>query len=155
MRRTFLPSLCAFLLLLTGCTVGPNYKRPVVNVPGTYRGGDETRSQAPDATSLGDEKWWTVFQDEQLQKLVRTALKQNFDVRIAATRVLEAQEQLIITRSNQFPFVRGPGHQRRPPVDHTRLPQRLFLSRGPDRALRLLERRFLGPLSPRNRSLPR
>lgn len=107
MRRTSLWGLCAALLLLAGCTVGPNYKRPVVNVPGTYRGGDETRSNAPDAASLGDERWWTVFQDEQLQKLVRTALKQNFDVRIAATRVLQAQEQLIITRSNQFPFVSG------------------------------------------------
>ena len=53
--------------------------------------------------SLGDAKWWTVFQDEQLQALIRTALKQNYDLRIAAERVLAAQAQLRIARSNQYP----------------------------------------------------
>ena len=53
--------------------------------------------------SLGDEKWWDVFQDRELQNLIRTALKNNYDVRIAATRVLQAQAQLGITRANQFP----------------------------------------------------
>jgi multidrug efflux system outer membrane protein len=93
-------------LLLTGCTLGPKYKRPAVTVPDAYRG------LAPDAgpqtaASLGDEKWWTVFQDEQLQALIREALAQNYDVRIAAARVLQAQAALGITRSNQFPTVSG------------------------------------------------
>ena len=96
----------AFLLLLTGCMVGPKYKRPPVTVPDTYRG------LAPDAgpqvaASLGDEKWWTVFQDPQLQELVREALSQNYDVRIAATRVLQAQAVLGITRADQFPTITG------------------------------------------------
>jgi outer membrane protein, multidrug efflux system len=93
-------------LLLTGCTVGPKYKRPPVAVPDSYRG------LAPDAgpqtaASLGDEKWWTVFQDPQLQELIRTALVQNYDVRIAAARVLQAQAVLGITRADQFPTITG------------------------------------------------
>ena len=55
--------------------------------------------------SFGDQKWWEVFQDPQLQELIRTALKQNYDVRIAATRILEAQAQLGITRADQLPTI--------------------------------------------------
>jgi multidrug efflux system outer membrane protein len=55
------------------------------------------------AASFGDEKWWDVFQDEELRKLIRTALKSNYDVRVAATRILEAQAQLGITRADQYP----------------------------------------------------
>jgi len=78
-----------------------------------YRGApDETTASSgqnvtgpaqPTAASLGDEKWWDVFQDQELQDLIRTALKNNYDVRIAATRVLEAQAQLGITRADQYP----------------------------------------------------
>jgi multidrug efflux system outer membrane protein len=99
--------LTVFVLLaaLAGCTVGPNYHRPPVDAPADYR------NQAPDqpatAASLGDEKWWTVFHDAELQALVRAALVKNYDVRIAASAVLQAQEQVTITRSNQFPSVSG------------------------------------------------
>src|SRR5262249_8218902 len=55
--------------------------------------------------SFGDQKWWEVFQDPQLQDLIRTALKQNYDLRIAATRILEAQAQLGITRADQLPTI--------------------------------------------------
>ena len=60
--------------------------------------------------SLGDEKWWDVFQDPELQGLIRTALKNNYDVRIAATRVLQAQAQLGITRADQLPSVSAGGN---------------------------------------------
>jgi multidrug efflux system outer membrane protein len=107
-------------IVLTGCTVGPNYKRPAVNVPTVYRqpGEDATAKPAANASpagpastaqnaaaSLGDEKWWELFQDKELQGLIRTALKNNYDVRIAATRVLQAQAQLGITRADQLPSV--------------------------------------------------
>jgi multidrug efflux system outer membrane protein len=95
------PILCA------GCTVGPNYKRPDVTVPGTYRGLTPEETAKAEAASLGDQKWWEVFQDEQLQALIRTALQQNYDVRIAAAHILEAQAHLGITRSNQYPTVSG------------------------------------------------
>jgi multidrug efflux system outer membrane protein len=97
---------CAALICLSvaGCAVGPRYRRPAVNAPPAYRG---PAPAAPDhhgsASSLGNEKWWQVFQDPVLQKLIRTALKQNYDVQIAAARVLQAQATFGITRANQFP----------------------------------------------------
>src|SRR5882762_5370295 len=106
----FLPlTFCAFVLFISGCMVGPNYKRPIVNSPGTFRGLTETEAANPAPASLGDQKWWEVFQDQQLQQLIRIALQQNYDARIAAARVLEAQAQLGITRANQFPSVNANG----------------------------------------------
>jgi multidrug efflux system outer membrane protein len=93
-------ALLPVLILLAGCTVGPNYRRPAVNVPTDYRGAMPTQ---PATVALGNEKWWDVYQDPVLTQLIHTALQQNYDVRIAATRVLEAQDQLGIVRANQFP----------------------------------------------------
>lgn len=104
-RRALAASLLASAFL-TSCTVGPNYKKPVVNVPATYRGDAPTATQ-PAAQSLGDEKWWNVFADEELQKLIHKALVQNYDVRIAATRILQAEAQVQLQRANQFPTVNG------------------------------------------------
>ena len=97
--------LLPIVLLSAGCAVGPNYRRPIVDVPGTYRGGMPHDAAPPAPESLGDQKWWEVFQDKQLQDLIHTALQQNYDVRIAATRILEAQAQLGITRADQLPTV--------------------------------------------------
>jgi multidrug efflux system outer membrane protein len=90
-------------LVFTGCTVGPHYKRPPVDVPAAHRGIEQENAGKTEAVSLADQKWWELFQDQQLQQLIRTALEQNYDVRIAAERILEAQAQLGITRANQFP----------------------------------------------------
>jgi multidrug efflux system outer membrane protein len=95
--------LLSAALLLSGCTVGPNYKRPVVAVPPTYRGAVPDETAQTDTATLGDQKWRDIFQDEQLRALIRIALQQNYDVRIAASRVLEANAQLGITRADQFP----------------------------------------------------
>ncbi|HKE31790.1 MAG TPA: efflux transporter outer membrane subunit, partial [Candidatus Angelobacter sp.] len=96
----------AIVIGLAGCTVGPNYKRPAVTVPDAYRAAPEISAPAQDkSASLSDQKWEEVFQDKQLQELIRTALRQNYDVRIAAARILEAQAQLGITRADQFPAV--------------------------------------------------
>ena len=94
------------VLALNACTVGPHYKRPAVTAPDTYRGLPPDAAPQTSA-SIGEEKWWTVFQDEQLQKLIRQALVQNYDLRIAATRVLQAQAALGITRADQFPTIAG------------------------------------------------
>jgi multidrug efflux system outer membrane protein len=112
-------AFCALVLSLAGCVVGPNYKRPIVNAPNTYRGLTDAEAANTTSTSLGDQKWWEVFQDQQLQQLIRTALQQNYDVRIAAARVLEAQAQLGITRANQFPTVNanGSGNSLRNPAN--------------------------------------
>ena len=127
--------LLTLILFTSGCTVGPNYKRPRVDVPGAFRGAslevapanqnashegpndvensslrrmqpDDKPSQAQlSEPSFGDQKWWEVFQDPQLQELVRTSLKQNYDVRIAAARILQAQAKLGITRADQLPTI--------------------------------------------------
>lgn len=89
--------------LLAGCTVGPNYHRPAVQVPQAFRAPEPL--PAPQAASLADLKWWDVFKDEQLQGLIRTALAQNYDLRDAVTRVEAARANLGITRSNQFPTI--------------------------------------------------
>ncbi len=102
---TRLTALLLILILSSGCAVGPNYKRPGVDVPGTYRGAMPQPAAQPAPQSLGDQKWWEVFQDKQLQDLIRTALQQNYDVRIAATRILQAQAQVGITRADQLPTI--------------------------------------------------
>jgi len=90
-------------LLLVGCTVGPDYRRPQVAVPPDFRG---LATDTPGgAESLGDIAWWKIFQDETLQSLIRAALAENYDLRIAAARILEARAQVTIVRSAQFPDV--------------------------------------------------
>lgn len=91
--------------LLAGCTVGPKYHRPAVKTPDVYRGTDASTPSG--SNSLGDLKWFEVFKDDQLQGLIRTALVQNYDVRDAVARELEARANLGITRSDQFPQIGG------------------------------------------------
>jgi multidrug efflux system outer membrane protein len=107
MRKLALP---VFALLLGGCTVGPKYQRPAIDTPAAYRAESATQPSVAAAESLGNEKWWDVFQDPVLQQLIRRALQQNYDARIAATRVLQAQAELGIARANQFPMM-GAGAQ--------------------------------------------
>ena len=129
-----LTTLLLLIVFTAGCAVGPNYRRPKVDVPVVYRGAPSLESEeapkgtspavssapaqpsemvgampqaatVPDEQSFGDQRWWEVFQDPALQALIRTALQNNYDVRIAATRVLEAQAQLGITRADQLPTI--------------------------------------------------
>jgi multidrug efflux system outer membrane protein len=101
MKNTTPLGILAVLILEAGCMMGPKYKRPTVDVPQEYRA--HAPQQAAQASSLGNEGWWQVYQDPVLAKLIHTAIADNYDVRIAAARVLEAQAQVGITRSNQFP----------------------------------------------------
>jgi multidrug efflux system outer membrane protein len=98
-------ALMSIAALSCGCAVGPNYKKPTATVPGTYRGLTPGETEKIESASIADHKWWEVYQDEQLRSLIRTALRQNYDVRIAGARILQAQAQLGITRANQFPNV--------------------------------------------------
>jgi multidrug efflux system outer membrane protein len=100
-------AIVVFLIALTttACTVGPSYKQPIVRMPEGYRGATAVQASPTDAASLGDQKWWDVFQDDQLRGLIATAVQENLDVRIAAARVLEARALLGITRADQFPTI--------------------------------------------------
>ena len=109
--KTPLLSFSALLIstLMTGCAVGPNYRRPVVPTPGVYRDLSENPQAQAQAASFADLPWWQVFQDPQLQELIRTALKENYDLQLATERIAAARAQVAITRSSLFPQVQGGG----------------------------------------------
>jgi outer membrane protein, multidrug efflux system len=94
-------AVLAAMGLLTGCTLGPKYQRPAVSVPQSFLAPEALPTA--EAASLADLKWWQVFRDEDLQRLIRTALDHNYDLREAVGRVEAAQANLGITRSDQFP----------------------------------------------------
>jgi multidrug efflux system outer membrane protein len=89
------------VVLAAGCMAGPDYKRPAVQAPPSYRGDAE----GGDAASLADKGWAQVFPDPALVELIRTALAQNQDVLLAAARIEQAEAQLGITRADQLPAV--------------------------------------------------
>lgn len=99
MRR--LIAALSLTALLAGCTLGPNYQRPSMPVPESWHTATEGTG------SLADLTWWELFQDESLRGLIRVALEENTDLRLAAARVLETRAQLGITRSDQFPQLDG------------------------------------------------
>jgi outer membrane protein, multidrug efflux system len=87
------------VLLLAGCAVGPQYSRPALDVPDAFR--DQTGARGTE--SLADLSWWDVYKDPTLQQLLRAAVLQNRDVKIAVARVTEARAQAAIARVAQFP----------------------------------------------------
>ena len=93
--------------LITGCKVGPNYKRPTIATPSTYHDFNENPQAEAQAASYADLPWWKVFQDPVLQDLIRTALKQNYDLQTATERINSARAQLQVTRSSLFPQFQG------------------------------------------------
>jgi len=97
--------LTSSLSFLVGCNVGPRYVRPNITAPPAYRGADEAAVASDVKNSLGDEQWAAVYREPELQDLIRKALANNYDVRIAARRILEQQAQVRIVRSQQFPSV--------------------------------------------------
>ena len=99
---------CAYLLpllLLAGCTLGPNYRRPSVTVPGQYRGAPGPATEA----SLADTKWPDLFQDDTLKQLMAAALEHNLDLALAAERVAEERDRFRIAGANQYPFLYAAG----------------------------------------------
>lgn len=101
--RTKLVSLTAIVsLVLSSAAAGQKkYQRPTINAPQTFRGADASSDQ----NSIGDFKWFEVFQDQELQQLVRTALIQNYDLEAAVARISAARANLGLARSDQFPQI--------------------------------------------------
>ncbi|MFO1467200.1 MAG: efflux transporter outer membrane subunit [Steroidobacteraceae bacterium] len=83
--RRLLP--CLALVVLAGCAIGPDYARPDLKVPARFR----FDADGTPGASLGDLRWWDLYQDPVLQRLIRTAMDNNADVRIAAARLTEAR----------------------------------------------------------------
>lgn len=105
--KLLLPMLAC---MLVGCKVGPNYHRPDVQTPAEYRDLQQDSQRQAQAASYADLPWWQVFQDPKLQELIRTALKQNYDLQLATERINAARAQLAITRSSLFPQVSANGN---------------------------------------------
>ena len=95
--------------LIAGCPVGPNYHKPAIQTPTEYRDLRESPQAQEQAASYATLPWWQVFQDPKLQELIRTALKQNYDLQLATERINAERAQLAITRSDQFPQAQGSG----------------------------------------------
>jgi outer membrane protein, multidrug efflux system len=97
------------VLLISGCKVGPNYKRPVVSTPDQYRGVAPDLSTQTSATPFAEMQWETVFQDEALRALIQEALTNNYDMQIAASRIVQARAVVGEVRANQLPNLSASG----------------------------------------------
>jgi outer membrane protein, multidrug efflux system len=105
LKQTSLSTAALTAVFLAGCNVGPKYTRPNYPAPPAFRGADDAAVSSDAQNSLGDQQWSQVFQEPELQDLIRKALANNYDVRIAAQHIIEQQAQVQITRSQEFPQV--------------------------------------------------
>ena len=101
--KSVITAIVIVSLLTANVAAQKKYQPPSATTPDTFRGADAT---VPiDQNSIGDLKWFEVFKDEELQKLVKTAFVQNYDLRAAVARINAERANLGLTRSNQFPQV--------------------------------------------------
>src|SRR5947209_7126459 len=105
MKRSLLsvPAVLVVLGVLSACATGPKYQRPALTLPEQTRG----QATAAEAASLADQAWWDVFQDDALKGLIAEALKNGYDVRLAAWRVEEARANAGIVNAQRFPAIQG------------------------------------------------
>ena len=101
LKHSIAAVLCS--AFMSACVVGPKYHRPVVRTPNTFRDLADNPQIKAQSASYADLPWWQVFKDPKLQELIRTALKQNYDLEIATERINAARAQLAVTRSSLFP----------------------------------------------------
>ena len=152
MRRLLILSLIA--LALGGCTVGPNYVRPAVDTPPSWRMTDT------EAKDLANTAWWGQFNDPVLDNLIHVALRENLDLQIASARVDEFAGRYGFVRADLFPqvggnaaagppAVHGGDGEHQPPRDQLHAQQLLGNAR------RHLGAGHLGPHPARHRGRPR
>ena len=101
MQTSLFAVLLSWVLILSGCAVGPNYVRPKANVPAEFRGAEGAAQQA----SYADLPWWEAFKDEQLKSLIDTALANNYDLAIAVSRFEQSRQLAAVARSQYLPAV--------------------------------------------------
>src|ERR1041384_617252 len=98
MKHLLLNLVSIVTLALAGCAIGPNYKRPTVDVPGDFR-----FVAYQSTNSFADLPWWEVFKDPILLDLIRTAVTNNYDLRRAVARVEQARNIAVAARGPLFP----------------------------------------------------
>jgi multidrug efflux system outer membrane protein len=104
LRGGFCALLAAALLAGLGCTVGPGYKRPTAQVPGTWKGEGPWQTAAPkDAIPKG--AWWQIFHDAELDRLQQDLLQANQSLAAAQDRLSQARAQARIASSAYFPVL--------------------------------------------------
>lgn len=108
MRKVVVAGLMAGIVF-SGCKLGPDYRRPVVQIPDVYHALGPTQDPQAQAASFADLPWWEIFQDSVLQDLIRKALKNNYDLQLATERIVAARAQVMITRSAEFPQITADG----------------------------------------------
>ncbi len=99
--RSVVTTILIACSLISGCAVGPNYRRPAIDAPAIFRGQEGAAQQA----SLADLPWWQVFKDDSLRDLIKTALTNNYDLRVAVRRIEQARAIEVQTRSQFFPQI--------------------------------------------------
>jgi len=110
LRLCFLWAGAMTTLMLAGCAVGPDYQRPEVNAPEAFRrAASDTNAPSGGTNTFADLGWWDVFRDPQLTAYVTEAVTNNWDIKIAAARVLQAEAALRIARSQYFPNINAGG----------------------------------------------
>src|SRR6266700_4975646 len=124
MRRSSWTSFVISILLLAGCAVGPNYKRPQVAVP---RQWTVAAARGTAATPIEKDDWWSSFQDPELNSLVERSAKQNLDLKLALERVQEARAARGVARSGYFPSIDGA-------ASATRNRERIIVPAGPQKS---------------------
>jgi outer membrane protein, multidrug efflux system len=92
-------------LMLTGCNLGPKYKRPVVQPPSSFYTEEQSHQ-----ISVADQAWWDLFKDPVLQGLIREALQNNYDLQLAVAQVEQQKALLGVTRSQFYPQVAYDGN---------------------------------------------
>ena len=91
----------AAFLLLAGCTLGPDYRRPEIEAP------EQFEQRVAEGASIANLPWWELFRDEQLQRLIGIAIAENKDLAIATARVEETRARLGFVRADQYPRLDG------------------------------------------------
>src|SRR5437867_4972840 len=103
LRHSFVIRRSSFviLFLICGCAIGPNYKRPAIDMPSNFRNASDTVS----AESIANRRWWDVYKDETLKGLIETSLTNNYDLRIALSRVEQARAIAMQARGQLLPQI--------------------------------------------------
>ena len=102
LRYMFGASASAIGILLSSCAVGPDYKRPVVNSPTSFK---SAVTDAEKATPAIPSQWWTLFNDAELNSLAEKTLAANQDIKAAVARVDETRASVRVARGDYFPAV--------------------------------------------------
>jgi multidrug efflux system outer membrane protein len=97
--RSMQPGLAAFVLVVSGCALTPDYERPPLDVPPAFEQAEVS------GEAIANLPWWDLFNDPQLRTYVEIALAENKDLGVALARIVEAYNVVTVVRAEQFPFV--------------------------------------------------